>query len=202
MPGIRARMRRDKCRGARLIGRTSRKSNFERVGEGVGGTCQWCARASVRTRRTVALGYFRRTWYKSRWRSRHVQCVRASLSRNYHCHFPRSRPAGFNDLSTSDTRHETNRLSPGKHCASIVPYRFSSTIRPRFRVWPHPLFTPSLLFINFSSAPNILYTTLRSNVLETALSPFLLHRKQLLLLLLLLLILDNPCLQLQISFHS
>lgn len=69
VPGIRARMRRDKCRGARLIGRTSRKSNFERLGEGVGGTCQWCARASVRTRRTVALGYFRRTWYKSRWRS-------------------------------------------------------------------------------------------------------------------------------------
>lgn len=61
VPGIRARMRRDKCRGARLIGRTSRKSNFERLGEGVGGTCQWCARASVRTRRTVALGYFRRT---------------------------------------------------------------------------------------------------------------------------------------------
>lgn len=86
-----------------------------------------------------------------------VQCVRASLSRNYHCHFPRSRPAGFNDLSTSDTRHETNRLSPGKHCAGIVPYRFSFTIQPRFRVWPHPLFTPSLLFINFSSTPNIVH---------------------------------------------
>lgn len=62
---------RDKCRGVRLIGRTSRKSNFERGREGVGGTCQWCARACVspRSRHTVALGYFRRTWYKPRWRS-------------------------------------------------------------------------------------------------------------------------------------
>lgn len=128
-------MRRDKCRGARLIGRTSRKSNFERLGEGVGGTCQWCARASVRTRRTVALGYFRRTWYKSRWRSCSFRvyvrpCVEITIatSRSATSYIPWA--AGSNDLSTRDTRHETNRLCRGKHGMALflIGYRSRSSM--------------------------------------------------------------------------